>query len=148
MKNKLFPILIISTSILFVLRLFWVQLININDVQLSNKNSVQRIYNYPERGYIFDRNNNLLVENEPYYDLMIIPKDLKEIELIDLEKFTKAMKRKKPNNIPQYLLCVPIFSPQKGLQGYLILSRNDPFRENENELLRHLSRTLINTLIH
>ena len=68
-------------------------------------------------------------------------KDLKEIELIDLEKFTKAMKRKKPNNIPQYLLCVPIFSPQKGLQGYLILSRNDPFKENESELLRHLSRT-------
>ena len=68
-------------------------------------------------------------------------KDLKEIELIDLEQFTKAMERKKPNNIPQYLLCVPIFSPQKGLQGYLILSRNDPFKENENELLRHSSRT-------
>ena len=68
-------------------------------------------------------------------------RDLKEIELIDLEELTKAMKRKKPNNIPQYLLCVPIFSPQKGLQGYLILSRNDPFKENESELLRHLSRT-------
>ena len=68
-------------------------------------------------------------------------KDLKEIELIDLEQFTKPMKRKKPNNIPQYLLCVPIFSPQKGLQGYLILSRNDPFKENESELLTHLSRT-------
>jgi len=68
-------------------------------------------------------------------------KDLKEIELIDLEEFTKAMKRKKPNSIPQYLLCVPIFSPQKGLQGYLILSRNDPFKENESELLGHLSRT-------
>ena len=68
-------------------------------------------------------------------------KDLKEIELIDLEQFTKAMERKKPNNIPQYLLCVPIFSPQKGLQGYLILSRNDPFKENESELLGHLSRT-------
>lgn len=68
-------------------------------------------------------------------------KDLKEIELIDLEKFTKVLERKKPNNIPQYLLCVPIFSPQKGLQGYLILSRNDPFKENESELLRHLSRT-------
>jgi len=68
-------------------------------------------------------------------------KDLKEIELIDLEKFTKVLERKKPNNIPQYLLCVPIFSPQKGLQGYLILSRNDPFKENESELLTHLSRT-------
>ena len=92
MKNKLFPILIISTSILFVLRLFWVQLINIDDVQLSNKNSVQKIYNYPERGYIFDRNNNLLVENEPYYDLMIIPKDLKEIDTIEFCKILKIEK--------------------------------------------------------
>ena len=68
-------------------------------------------------------------------------KDLKEIELIDLENFAKTLNRKKPKNIPQYLLCVPIFSPQKGLQGYLILSRNDPFKENENELVAHLART-------
>ncbi len=68
-------------------------------------------------------------------------KDLKEIQLIDLDKLTKQLKRKKPKNIPQYLLCVPIFSPQKGLQGHLLLSRNEEFKENENELLRHLSRT-------
>jgi len=68
-------------------------------------------------------------------------KDLKEIQLIDLDKLTKQLKRQKPKNIPQYLLCVPIFSPQKGLQGHLLLSRNEEFKENENELLRHLSRT-------
>ena len=52
MKNKLLPFLIISTSLIFVFRLFWVQIINIDDVKLTNKNSVERIYNYPERGYI------------------------------------------------------------------------------------------------
>ena len=80
MKNKLLPFLIIFSSIIFIIRLFWVQLINIDDVKLSNKNSVEKVYNYPERGYIFDRNNKLLVENEPFYDLMIVPSKLKSID--------------------------------------------------------------------
>ena len=61
MKNKLLPFLIILSSIIFILRLIWVQLINIDDVKLSNKNSVEKVYNYPERGYIYDRNNKLIV---------------------------------------------------------------------------------------
>ena len=93
MKNRLLPILIILSTIIFILRLFWVQLINIDDVQLSNKNSVQRVYNYPDRGYIFDRNNKLLVENEPYYDLMIVPKDLKEIDTIEFCRILKIDKK-------------------------------------------------------
>ncbi len=67
--------------------------------------------------------------------------NLKEVELINLEKFSKKLKKNKPKNIPQYLLCVPIFSPQRGLQGYLLLTRNENFNENENELVNHLSRT-------
>ena len=93
MKNRLLPILIILSTIIFILRLFWVQVINIDDVQLSNKNSVQRVYNYPDRGYIFDRNNKLLVENEPYYDLMIVPKDLKEIDTIEFCRILKIDKK-------------------------------------------------------
>ena len=68
-------------------------------------------------------------------------KDLKEIESIDLEPFSKKIKKQKPKNIPQYLLCIPIFSPQRGLQGYLLLARNKNFNDNENELVQHLSRT-------
>ena len=68
-------------------------------------------------------------------------KDLKEIESIDLEQFSKKIKKQKPKNIPHYLLCIPIFSPQRGLQGYLLLARNKNFNDNENELVQHLSRT-------
>ena len=67
--------------------------------------------------------------------------NLKEIELIDLERFSEKINKKKPKNIPQFLLRIPIFSPQKGLQGFLLLARNENFNENENELLYHLSRT-------
>ena len=89
MKNKLLPFLIILSSLIFIIRLFWVQIINIDDVKLSNKNSVEKVYNYPERGYIFDRNNKLIVGNEPFYDLMIVPS---EIKLTDTLEFCKILK--------------------------------------------------------
>ena len=92
MKDKLLPILIISSCILFILRLFWIQIIDINNDQLSKKNSVEKIYQYPERGYIYDRNNNLLVGNESFYDLMIIPKDVKKIDTIEFCKIFKINK--------------------------------------------------------
>ena len=92
MKDKLLPILIILSSILFILRLFWIQIIDVDNVQLSKKNSVEKIYQYPERGYIYDRNNNLLVGNESFYDLMITPKDVKEIDTIEFCKIFKINK--------------------------------------------------------
>ena len=93
MKNKLLPFLIISTSLIFIFRLFWVQIINIDDIKLTNKNSVERIYNYPERGYIFDRNDKLLVENEPFYDLMLVPSKLKSIDTTEFCKILKIDKQ-------------------------------------------------------
>ena len=92
MKDKLLPILIILSCILFILRLFWIQIIDVDNVQLSKKNSVEKIYQYPERGYIYDRNNNLLVGNESFYDLMITPKDVKEIDTIEFCKIFKINK--------------------------------------------------------
>ena len=89
MKNRLLPFLIILSSIIFILRLLWVQVIDINDVTLSNKNSVEKVFNFPERGYIYDRNNKLIVGNELFYDLMVVPSKLK---LIDTLEFCEILK--------------------------------------------------------
>ena len=67
--------------------------------------------------------------------------NFKEIQNLDVDKVSKKIKVKKPKNLPDNILCIPILSPQKGLQGYLILSRNEKFIENEIELSRHLSLT-------
>ena len=72
--------------------------------------------------------------------------NFKEIQNLDVDKISKKIKVKKPKNLPDNILCIPILRPQKGLQGYLILSRNEKFIENEIELSRHLSLTL--SLIH
>ena len=63
----------------------------------------------------------------------------KDIQNVETDKISRSIKVKKPKNIPDNILYVPILSPQKGLQGFLLLTRNEKFNENEIELARHLS---------
>ena len=67
--------------------------------------------------------------------------NLKEIQNFEVDKISRSLKIKKPKNIPDNILLIPIFSPQKGLQGFLIKTRNEKFNDNEVELVRHLSVT-------
>ena len=125
MKNKLLPILIILSSFIFVLRLFWVQLIDINDVKLSNKNSVEKLYNFPERGYVFDRNDRLVVGNELFYDLMVIPAELKPIDTLEfckILKITKTTLIDKINKAKKYSRVKPsVFLSQISKTDYAII---------------------------
>lgn len=125
MKNKLLPFLIILSSFIFVLRLFWVQLIDINDVKLSNKNSVEKVYNFPERGYVFDRNDRLVVGNELFYDLMVIPAELKPIDTLEfckILKITKTTLIDKINKAKKYSRVKPsVFQSQISKTDYAII---------------------------
>ena len=67
--------------------------------------------------------------------------NLKEIQNVEVDKISRSLKIKKPKNIPDNILLIPIFSPQRGLQGFLITTRNEKFNDNEVELARHLSLT-------
>lgn len=67
--------------------------------------------------------------------------NLKEIQNLEVDKISRILKIKKPKNIPDNILLIPIFSPQRGLQGFLITTRNEKFNDNEVELARHLSVT-------
>ena len=125
MKNKLLPFLIIISSFIFVLRLFWVQLIDINDVKLSNKNSVEKVYNFPERGYVFDRNDRLVVGNELFYDLMVTPAELKPIDTLEfckILKITKTTLTDKINKAKKYSRVKPsVFLSQISKTDYAII---------------------------
>jgi penicillin-binding protein 2 len=71
-------------GILFAIRLFILQVIS-NEYKLSAENNVLRyITEYPARGLIYDRNNQLLVFNEAAYDLMVVPGRLKAFDTTEL----------------------------------------------------------------
>ena len=76
MRDKLLQVLIIVISSILTIQLFNLQVLNKKNSDVSFKASVQKIYNFPERGYLYDRNNKLIVSNQPYYDLLIVPNDV------------------------------------------------------------------------
>ena len=70
----------IVVSIIFLIRLFFLQVID-NDYKVSAENNViRKVTQYPGRGLIYDRNNKLLVYNEACYDLMVVPRQVKNID--------------------------------------------------------------------
>ena len=83
MRKLLLPSLIIIVAVLLVLRLFYLQIIDDSFKLKSDNNAIKIKYDYPERGYIYDRNGKLLVANQPSYDIMVIPRDLKNIDTLE-----------------------------------------------------------------
>lgn len=64
-------------GLVFLARLFYIQIIN-EEYKLSAISNVVRVDKiYPGRGLIYDRNGKLLVGNQSAYDLMIVPRQVK-----------------------------------------------------------------------
>ena len=83
MRKLLLPSLIIIVATLLVLRLLYLQIIDDSLKLKSDNNAIKIKYDYPERGYIYDRNGVLLVANQPSYDIMVIPRDIKNIDTLE-----------------------------------------------------------------
>ena len=79
-KNLLIWITIIS-SVIFVIQLASLQL---SRDSLNSDFAIQEISIYPERGSIFDRNGELLVTNQPMYELIIVPENTVEFDTVQL----------------------------------------------------------------
>ena len=85
------PALTVLTAIVFIGKLISLQLLNSSYKLLSDVNAVIENSIYPERGYIYDRNQKLLVSNQPVYDLMAIPENISLFDTTNL--FTNSYYR-------------------------------------------------------
>ncbi|WP_291102303.1 MULTISPECIES: penicillin-binding protein 2 [unclassified Flavobacterium] len=83
MRKILLPSLIIIAASLLVIRLFYLQIIDDSFKLKSDNNAIKIKYDYPERGYIYDRHGKLLVANQPSYDIMVIPRDIKNLDTLE-----------------------------------------------------------------
>src|SRR6218665_1480000 len=93
MRKLLLPGMIIVAAILIIARLFYLQIID-EELKLKSENiSIKIKYEYPEHGYIYDRNGELLVANQPSYDIMVVPREIKKMDTLEfcqLLNITKA----------------------------------------------------------
>jgi penicillin-binding protein 2 len=68
----------------FIIKLFLLQVVQ-EEYKLSADNNVLRyVTQYPPRGAMFDRNGKLMVFNEAAYDLLVVPKQVKPFDTLEL----------------------------------------------------------------
>lgn len=108
MRRMLLYIIILTTGIIFLARLFYLQVLDESFVRLSEDNAIKVVYDYPQRGYIFDRNGELLVSNQPSYDVMAIPRNVK---IFDTAEFSRILKIS-PEELISKLDKAKIYSPR------------------------------------
>ncbi len=125
-RKSLLYLLILSVGLIYISRLFFIQILDTKYQQNPLNNSAVTVkFAYPDRGFIYDRNGKLLVANQASYDIMIIPKDveaLDTIEFCNLLKITKEDFLKKYYRTKNYSPRIPsIFLGQLSKADYAYL---------------------------
>ncbi|GHA42732.1 penicillin-binding protein 2 [Salinimicrobium marinum] len=108
MRKILLFIIIITTGLLFIARVFYLQIMDTSFVGRSENNAVKVVYDYPQRGFIYDRNGELLVSNQPSYDVMVIPRNVKPFDTTEFCSILNIT----PENLAKRLDKAKIFSPR------------------------------------
>ena len=98
---------VIGIVLVYILRLFTLQIINDEYKQHADSNAFLKKTQYPSRGVIYDRHDSLLVYNQPAYDVTFIPREVKDLDTLDLcnalgitrEYFDKRMKDIRNRNL-------------------------------------------------
>ena len=114
--------IVVLISITFLGRLFYIQVLD-NSYQLSADNNVLRYETqFPARGLMYDRDGRLLVYNEAAYDLMVIPRQAKNIDttaICNVLEISKETFIKKLNKAKAYSWRKPsVFEKQISAQTY------------------------------
>lgn len=120
MRKILLSSIIIIIGITFLGRLSYLQIFSFSTDHIMEDPAIKAIYDYPERGYIYDRNGKLLVGNDPAYDVMVIPREVKPLDTlefcsllgIDKEKFIDKLRKARVYSPRLPSVLVPQLSKQ------------------------------------
>ena len=85
-RKYIIRIVIFLVAVSFLIKLFSIQILDDDYKAAAENNIIHKITEYPYRGLVFDRNNNLLVHNEPIFDLEAVPK---EVQMKDTAAFCR-----------------------------------------------------------
>lgn len=77
---------VVALVLIFLIRLFELQVVDNRYKENADSNAFLRKTVYPSRGLIYDRNGELIVYNQPAYDVMMIPRDVQPFDTIDFCK--------------------------------------------------------------
>lgn len=81
-KRHIINLAFILIGVIFLTKLFFLQVLSDEYKFAAEKNIIQRIVEYPYRGLMYDREGGLLVYNEPVFDLMVLPREIKHLDTL------------------------------------------------------------------
>ncbi|MBA22672.1 MAG: penicillin-binding protein 2 [Flavobacteriales bacterium] len=99
MRKFLLTGLTLVVGVVFIVRLLQLQVLNTSYQKLSDNNAILAISEYPERGFIYDRNRKLLVANQAAYDVMIIPENVIPFDTLAFCTLVNITKKTLINNL-------------------------------------------------
>ena len=109
---------IVLIVLIYIVRLFDLQVMDDRYKGFADSNAFMRKTLYPSRGMIRDRNEKLIVYNQPAYDVMLIPRNVTPFDTADFcrtleitrEQFDKRFRDMKDKRLnPGY----SAYTPQK-----------------------------------
>lgn len=125
-------LLLLSSTILvglvFLARLFYLQVYSGASYSILDDTAIRKEYYYPKRGYVYDRNGKLLVANQPSYDVMVIPREVEPMDSLEIKEFADLLgidvsayeeKLQKATNYSPRLASP--FVPQLSKEDYAVL---------------------------
>ncbi len=74
---------VVLIALIYIVRLFDLQLADEKYKRSADSNAFLKKTVYPSRGLIYDRNGELVVFNQPAYDVMLIPRDVQPFDTLD-----------------------------------------------------------------
>lgn len=74
---------VVIIAIIYGIRLFDLQIEDTSYKQSADSNAFLKKTIYPSRGLIKDRNGELVVFNQPAYDVMLVPRDVTAFDTLD-----------------------------------------------------------------
>ena len=92
MRKLLLVTTVIIVGLVFIARLFYLQVYNNSAYDIYEDSAILKEFNYPKRGYVYDRNGKLLVANQPSYDVMVIPREVEPLDSLQLNEFCNLLK--------------------------------------------------------
>lgn len=112
--------IILGVGLIFVIRLFTLQITNKTYKQFATRNVLRKVTIYPARGLIYDRKKNLMVYNKASYDLMIVPREVKRFDTtemcqilqIERKEFREAIQKAKQYSYYKPSLVAGQISPE------------------------------------
>lgn len=152
-RKYLIIVIFIITGVAFLVRLFYLQVVDSTYKEFATSNVLRKVVQYPARGLIYDRNGELLVYNKAAYDLLVTPREVKPFDTIrfcrllevSVEDFRQRLKEARSYSPYKPSVIVKQISPEKyavlqehlyKVSGFYIQSRT--LREYPRPMAAHL----------